>query len=145
MTPLITAIQRSAVATSQRRSLGVSDMVRMTSFGWSVYSIHILFPSCAQSADVKVPHAFYNRGRTIIATDHATNPRKATQPADRVRGDALIRPAGDDGTPGHRSRSLVASAHRAVDRRNRSRSPLRPFFVHSCRARLGVAWGVVGG
>src|SRR6266446_1559766 len=81
----------------------------------------------------------------IIATDHATNPRTATQPTDRVRSHPLIRLAGDDRAPGHRPRSLVASAHRAVDRGNRTRPSLRPFFLYSCRARLGVARVVVGG
>ncbi len=93
---------------------------------------------------MKVPHAFYNRDEPQSQTDHATNPRKATQPADRVRSDPDVRLAGDDGTPGHRSRSLVASAHRTVDRGIRSRPPHRPFFLHARRASLGLARVVVG-
>jgi len=58
MTPLLTAIQRSAVASSQLRSrgvsdLGVSDLGVSGMFEWNAYSIRILF--------FHGPRALYNR------------------------------------------------------------------------------------
>ena len=94
-------------------------------------------PALASECDCDAEGAF--SAACIIATDHATNPRQAAPAPNRVRSDPAIRFAGDDGAPGHRSRPLVASAHRAVDRGIRPCPPLRPFFLHSCRARLGVA------
>src|SRR5271154_4650872 len=57
-------------------------------------------------------------------------------PAYGIRGHPSVRFAGDDGAPGHRSRSLVASAHRTDDRGDRPRPPHRSFLLHSRRPRL---------